>query len=52
MRFVGIVGEVFFDYANDLNAGYSAGNAGHPEIIEIVESPARAAHAGRGPVHT
>jgi hypothetical protein len=30
MRLVGIVSEIFLDYANDLNAGYFARNADDP----------------------
>ena len=38
MRFVGIVSDVFLDYANDLNGGYCAGQTDHPVLFRYRES--------------
>ncbi len=32
MRFLGIVSDVFLDYANGLNRGYSVGHTDHPVL--------------------
>jgi hypothetical protein len=37
MRFVGIVSDVFLDYANDLHGGYCAGQTDHPVLFPYSE---------------
>ena len=37
MRFVGIVSDVFLNYANDLNGGCCAGQTDHPVLFRYTQ---------------